>query len=228
MANPFFTTRGCRIGLSTLLTADSESLEPTSFKLALCTKETKATLNNAAAVDKGGGEVGIPITGHSYAADMRVRIDGTTNYDAAYIVQSVTVNEIVVEATYIGETFAGTETIWETPGPKTNVLSDLQEITAGNGYTAGGEAVARNLTTGFDASVESDATDEATQQLKDVTWTAAGGTIPDTGDGTLFVVLTDNSSNVICFWELAAPVSISDGQQYKVQDAEVVFGQIVQ
>lgn len=68
------------------------------------------TIDNAAAVDKGGGLVGIPITGHPYAADDSVVIDGTSNYDGTYIIVSETANEIVITATYAAETFAGTET----------------------------------------------------------------------------------------------------------------------
>ena len=65
---------------------------------------------NAAAVDKGSGLVGIPITGHSFSAGDTTTIAGTTNYDATYTIISETTNEIVITATYIAETFAGTET----------------------------------------------------------------------------------------------------------------------
>ncbi len=68
------------------------------------------TINNAAAVDKSGGLVGIPITGHAFVPDEPITIDGTTNYDGDHLVVSKTTNEIVIAATYIAETFAGTET----------------------------------------------------------------------------------------------------------------------
>jgi|GEM_PF-4119131 hypothetical protein len=69
------------------------------------------TIDNAAAVDKGGGEVGLPITGHAFLAEQVVVIAGTTNYDGAYAINSKTTNEIVITATYVAETFAGTETV---------------------------------------------------------------------------------------------------------------------
>lgn len=69
------------------------------------------TIDNAAAVDKGGGLVGIPITGHSLEAEQIVVVDGTTNYDGSYEIISKTADEIVITATYVAETFAGTETV---------------------------------------------------------------------------------------------------------------------
>jgi hypothetical protein len=72
---------------------------------------TKDTIDAAAAVDKGDGTVGIPVTGHTFVASQEVTIAGTTNYNGAYDVVSVTANEVVITETYIAETFAGTETI---------------------------------------------------------------------------------------------------------------------
>lgn len=69
------------------------------------------TLDNAAAVDKGGGEVGLPITGHSFVTNLHVTISGTTNYDGTWKINSETADEIVITATYVAETFVGTETV---------------------------------------------------------------------------------------------------------------------
>ena len=69
-------------------------------------------IDNAAAVDKGGGLVGIPVTGHSWSAGNWVTIAGTTNYNDDYEIQSETANEVVITETYNAESFAGTETIW--------------------------------------------------------------------------------------------------------------------
>jgi hypothetical protein len=71
---------------------------------------TSNTINNAAAVDKGGGLVGIPITAHTFAPNDVTTITGTTNYDGTYTIVSETTNEIVITATYVSEIFAGTET----------------------------------------------------------------------------------------------------------------------
>lgn len=71
---------------------------------------TSVTIDNAAAVDKGDGLVGIPITGHVFSAKDNTTIASTTNYDGNYDIVSQTANEIVIVATYVAETFAGTET----------------------------------------------------------------------------------------------------------------------
>lgn len=69
------------------------------------------TIDNATAVDKGGGLVGIPITAHPFQQGDTITIDGTTGYDGEEDIVSQTTNEIVITATYTGETFAGTETV---------------------------------------------------------------------------------------------------------------------
>ncbi len=68
------------------------------------------TIDNAAAVDKGSGLVGVPITGHGFTAGQLVCFGGTTNYDATYVLQGTTTDEVVIFATYAAETFGGTET----------------------------------------------------------------------------------------------------------------------
>ncbi len=67
------------------------------------------TIDNAAAVDKGGGLVGIPITGHALAVDQQVTLAGTANgsYDGDEIIVSQTANEIVITATYVVEASVG-------------------------------------------------------------------------------------------------------------------------
>ena len=69
------------------------------------------TIDNAAAVDKGGGLVGIPVTGHAFVADQQVTIAGSTNYNDSYTVVSQTTNEVVITETFVSETFGGSETI---------------------------------------------------------------------------------------------------------------------
>jgi hypothetical protein len=67
-------------------------------------------LDAAAAVDKGGGLVGLPITGHAFLPGQILNIAGTVNYDADYQIISETANEVVITATYMAEVFAGIET----------------------------------------------------------------------------------------------------------------------
>jgi hypothetical protein len=71
---------------------------------------TENTIDNAAAVDKGDGTVGIPITAHDFNAKDVTTIAGTTNYNGTHKIVSQTANEIVITASYVAETFAGTET----------------------------------------------------------------------------------------------------------------------
>lgn len=78
------------------------------------------TLDAGPAVDNGGGLVGIPSTGHGFTGGQIVRIIGTTNYDGENLTLdgSTSANELVITATYVAETFAGTETVddlWDSP-----------------------------------------------------------------------------------------------------------------
>lgn len=68
-------------------------------------------INNAAAVDKGGGKVGIPITGHPYATGETIFIaNAHANYNGAKVVDATsTVNEVVITATYAAYTFDGVD-----------------------------------------------------------------------------------------------------------------------
>ena len=62
--------------------------------------------NGGTAVDKGGGLVGLPSTAHPYAVGQLVQIINTTNYDGVYTLDAATsADEIVITATYVGETF---------------------------------------------------------------------------------------------------------------------------
>ena len=80
------------------------------------------------------------------------------------------------------------------PGPDTKTLGALTEIAAGNGYTAGGFSLTRNATD-FPVS-ESDPDDRASLDVKTVSWTAAGGSIPTSGDPARYAVLTDDNGTV--------------------------------
>lgn len=58
------------------------------------------------AVDKGGGKVGIPATGHGLTSGQRARIEGTTNYNGFFVLDAATsVNELVIPSAYAAETF---------------------------------------------------------------------------------------------------------------------------
>jgi len=108
------------------------------------------------------------------------------------------------------------------PGPDDNDASGYTEITAGNGYSAGGYALSRN-STDFDVLTEDDANDRALVQIKDVVWTASGGSIPASGSGARYAVLRDDDTtpNVINYFDLVSDRSVSDGQTLTLQDCEI-------
>lgn len=60
----------------------------------------------------GGGIVGLPFAGHPFSVGDTVIISGTSNYDAdEVLLAGTTADELQVTATYVAETFDGTETI---------------------------------------------------------------------------------------------------------------------
>ncbi len=109
------------------------------------------------------------------------------------------------------------------PGPDTNVLGDLTEIAAGNGYAA------YELTPGvadFDMLQEDDGNDRGRIQIADVVWTASGGPIPASGDGARYVVLTDDHDHatereVLAWWDLGSVATVGDGQTLTLEDLEL-------
>lgn len=65
-------------------------------------------INNAAAVDVGGGVVGIPVTGQTFVTGDSITITGTVNYNAVYsVLASSTANQVNITAAYVAEVFDG-------------------------------------------------------------------------------------------------------------------------
>jgi hypothetical protein len=111
------------------------------------------------------------------------------------------------------------------PDDAVNTLGDLTEIAEGSGYTSGGASLTPGGTD-FDVWTEDDANHRALVQIKDVLWTASGGTIPASGGAARYAVLTDNngtvgSREVFHFWDLGSDLSALDGQSLTVRDAEI-------
>jgi hypothetical protein len=111
-----------------------------------------------------------------------------------------------------------------TPTADTNIMSDLSEIPAGNGYSSGGLQVNRN-STDFDVLTEDDANDRALIQLKNFSWTASGGNLPASGNGARWAVLTDANATVgnreiYLYWSLGANRTVSNGQSLTLIDCE--------
>lgn len=113
----------------------------------------------------------------------------------------------------------------QTPGPDTNLMSDLTEIAAGNGYTTGGFSLNRD-STDFDTSTEDDSGDLSKVQAKNVVWTASGGAIPASGNGARYAVLTDDNGTIanrqiIAYFDLSSDRSVSDTQSLTLADLEL-------
>lgn len=111
------------------------------------------------------------------------------------------------------------------PTVDTNIKSELTEIAAGNGYTAGGQSLSKNATD-FDVFTEDDTNDRAFIQLKDITWTASGGNLPASGGGARHAGLTDDnatdgSREVYTGWDLVSDRTVSDTQDLTLQDCEI-------
>jgi hypothetical protein len=111
------------------------------------------------------------------------------------------------------------------PTQDINTLGELTEIAANNGYTSGGFQLAKN-STDWDVWTEDDTNDRGLIQIKDITWSASGGSIPDTGNGARYTVLTDDngtvgSREVYAYWDLSSDRSVSDGQDLTLQDCEL-------
>ncbi len=107
------------------------------------------------------------------------------------------------------------------PDVDTQTMSELTEIDDGNGYTEGGYQINRDDT---DWSLDYE-TFDAVATLKDIIWTASGGTIPDTGDGASYAVLTTDEGTlgdrkVWAFWALSTERTAQDGQQIILEDAK--------
>lgn len=111
-----------------------------------------------------------------------------------------------------------------TPDADDNVMSDLTEIAAGNGYTSGGYQLTPN-STDFDTWTEVDASDKATLKIKDIAWTASGGSIPSDENDATYAVLTDDNGTVAnrevyCYWNITDS-TVKNGAILQLEDLEI-------
>jgi hypothetical protein len=111
------------------------------------------------------------------------------------------------------------------PSATSNTLSDLTEITAGNGYSAGGFQLSRN-TTDFPTLNETDASDVVQLLIKTISWTASGGSIPASGNPARYIVLTTDEATVanrqILFaWDLGATYIATVGQVLTISALDI-------
>jgi hypothetical protein len=108
------------------------------------------------------------------------------------------------------------------PGADTNVLGELTEIAAGNGYDLGGIELTPGETD-FDVINEDDDEDLAAIQIRDITILATGGQIPITGDPAFAVVITDDNvvladREVFDYWSLGAETTILENNSLTLRD----------
>jgi hypothetical protein len=111
------------------------------------------------------------------------------------------------------------------PTADLNTKSELTEIASGNGYTTGGISLGRDATD-FDVLTEDDANDRALIQIRDLVWTASGGSLPASGNGARYACLTDDnatqgSREVWAYWDLTSDRTVSSGQTLTLQNCEL-------
>ena len=145
---------------------------------------------------------------------------GFTNKGKHHILDQLFRNATEVTNYYVALVTSATA-----PDADINTLSQLTEIAAGNGYTSGGFQLARN-STDFDSLTENDTNDRGEIQIKDVAWTASGGSIPASGNDARYAVLTDDNATVgsrivIAFWDLSSDRVVSSGQTLTLQNLEL-------
>lgn len=95
------------------------------------------------------------------------------------------------------------------------VKADLAEISAGNGYTAGGTDVQNTL---------SESAGTATVAGTDVVWTASGGTI---GPFRYVALYNDTQTSpadpLVAWWDYGSAITLNDGETFTVDFGASIF-----
>jgi len=113
-----------------------------------------------------------------------------------------------------------------TPTEDTNIVNDIQEIAAGNGYSSGGQQIPASEI-GFPILVEDDTANRGYIKVANLSWTASGGNLPPSGLGARYAILTDDADpnpiyrNVIAFWDLGSDIILSPGQTLELNGLEL-------
>ncbi len=111
------------------------------------------------------------------------------------------------------------------PNADTNLMSDLTQVAAGNGYADGGLTLSLN-STDFDVLTEDDTNDRGVIQIKDLVWTATGGSLPASGSGARYAVLGDDNltvslREVYYYWDLVSDRAMTTGESITLKDLEM-------
>jgi hypothetical protein len=119
--------------------------------------------------------------------------------------------------------YAALFTAANTPAATSSTRVALTEVAAGNGYTAGGQALAPN-TTNFPGITQDDTNNLAKILVINLTWTASGGNLPSNSVGAAWMALcggTTSSDDVYAFWNLGASRVVANTQALQVNQAEI-------
>lgn len=94
------------------------------------------------------------------------------------------------------------------PVATNTIFANITEISAGNGYTAGGQDVQNDL---------SETTGTATASAVDVVWTASGGSI---GPFRYVVLYNDTATSpadaLVAWWDYGSNLTVLDGETFTV------------
>lgn len=115
------------------------------------------------------------------------------------------------------------------PTIDTTTLGQMTEIAQGAGYSAGGKSVPLNTTAwptiaaAANVTVGSDVTSQVKMTAADIGFVATGGALPLSGSGARYACLltphaTPASRRVWVVWDLVDAVSVSSGQELKLDD----------
>lgn len=106
-----------------------------------------------------------------------------------------------------------------------NTFGEFTQIAVGNGYADGGYSLTPGGTD-WDVHTEDDTNDLGKVIMKAVVWSASGGSIPDSGSGARWAVLTDDNATkanrqVLAWFDLTSDRTVSDGQDLTVDNSEM-------
>lgn len=92
------------------------------------------------------------------------------------------------------------------PVATNTIFANITEISAGNGYTAGGQSATASIT---------ETTGTATVAAVDVVWTAAGGTI---GPFRYVVLYNDTATSpadaLVAWWDYTSSITLADTETF--------------
>lgn len=125
----------------------------------------------------------------------------TTVFDQFYYDEGIKVHDLSADTLKIALTNTAPNAATDT------VFADITEITAGNGYTAGGEDVQNTWTKGSGST---------TLGGTSVTWVASGGSI---GPFRYLVLYNDTPTSpadpLICYYDYGSALTLADGESFK-------------